>query len=839
MTSLERKVCDVFKRNDLFVTLDDAMGYFPGESRWQVEAALESLCRQGKLYSSETFMGKMYGYDSTEYCLADDRYSVDMNSGEGIESIINALGGIQRETYASRVNPAISQQRSEVCDIDDPKFLRGDFTEKTAQEWVGIINLHMEYLNEVKSIIGKALVEEAQQTMYVLETFKIYMKPELKVIAEYRSTYYAKVAKVIDSNLAGRISDKDVRKGINNFLGQLISEEEEAVTVNGANRFGAPIPDVKKYRSKFTGFKNETGTEITKKELVQNMVKVLTEVLHNRGKDELPWRKDNVVEKSISFGFSGYSSEQRTNLINGNIKKNEQHNKNVMENAEKLKALGNILKYNLSAENILKGYEEWLTEYDKLLEDGVTIVNELTKSSLISAVALQTMSPDRIFESHRVYLSNMADYVEKVIITCIDQMKTISAKYKDDDKLIDIYNTLLKVCQKNVFSSIINGKVISASVKNIDALAMQFKTPEVEFLMNLSPEEKAARAEKKMEEQYVRACAESDKKDDIDAQKKAAEMFKELGSYKDCEQLQEECNKTISELTKKQDYDTAMNLLGHCSKKYALTEAQKMFNKLGEYSDSRDKSEQATILLEQIVWQEKVLREYEDAMARYQRSFEERDREIEVAVRKKMKDMKTAAEEELTGKHNREMDSLTEKQKRYKVEYENEIQKLSNLGLFKAKERKQCKENIVQLNEEIKTLGEIIYKLKENYADNFAAITDQIEKQEQKIRAEISAQIPYAEEPEKPEIVKDKEKTEEKRKKLWLGIGGNDAKDKRIILETLSKHGGLTISSIISHSDNLSKYSIQHVLEMIGELVKSKLAVKIVIGNNEYFDLPE
>lgn len=839
MTSLERKVCDVFKQNDLFVTLDDAMGYFPGESRWQVEAALESLCRQGKLYSSETFMGKMYGYDSTEYCLADDRYSVDMNSGEGIESIINALGGIQRETYASRVNPAISQQRSEVCDIDDPKFLRGDFTEKTAQEWVGIINLHMEYLNEVKSIIGKALAEEAQQTMYVLETFKIYMKPELKVIAEYRSSYYKQIAKVIDSNLAGRISDKGVRKGINTFLGQLISEEEEAVTVNGANRFGAPIPDVKKYRSKFTDFKNETGAEITKKELVQNMEKVLTEVLHNRGKDELPWRKDNVVEKSVSFKLTGYSTQQRCALQEKSSSKLEARREMLEANAKKLTAFDKLLENNPSAVEIIESYEKWIEEYNRIIEYGIEINIESTKASLISEAALPFLGNEFIIATHRYFLIDTAEYAEKVITLCIENMKRISRQFADDDMLLDIYNTVIKVCQKNVFKDEINGIVSCAQVKNIDALAMQFKTPEVEFLMNLSPEEKAARAEKKMEERYVMACVESDKKDDIDAQKKAAEIFKELGSYKDCEQLQEECNKTISELAKKQDYDIAMNLLGHCSKKYALTEAQKMFNKLGEYRDSRDKFAQATILLEQIVWQEKVLREYEDAMARYQLSFEERDREIEVAVRKKMKDMKTAAEEELTGKHNREMDSLTEKQKRYKVEYENEIQKLSNLGLFKAKERKQCKENIVQLNEEIKTLGEIIYKLKENYADNFAAITDQIEKQEQKIRAEISAQIPYAEEPEKPEIVKDKEKTEEKRRKLWLGIGGNDAEDKRIILETLSKHGGLTISSIISHSDNLSKYSIQHVLEMIGELVKSKLAVKIVIGNNEYFDLPE
>lgn len=91
MTGFEQRVYDVFSQNDLFVTLDSAMTYFTGMSRTQVENALESLCQQGKLYSTDTFVGKMYGYDSTEYCLADNALDVNISTGEGMESVIEAL----------------------------------------------------------------------------------------------------------------------------------------------------------------------------------------------------------------------------------------------------------------------------------------------------------------------------------------------------------------------------------------------------------------------------------------------------------------------------------------------------------------------------------------------------------------------------------------------------------------------------------------------------------------------------------------------------------------------------------------------------------------------------
>lgn len=75
MTDLEQKIFMYFQDGDKCLTIDnvvDAM-QLPNE---QVEEALENLVESEIFYSLDTFVGKMYGIDSTE---ALNFISIDFN----------------------------------------------------------------------------------------------------------------------------------------------------------------------------------------------------------------------------------------------------------------------------------------------------------------------------------------------------------------------------------------------------------------------------------------------------------------------------------------------------------------------------------------------------------------------------------------------------------------------------------------------------------------------------------------------------------------------------------------------------------------------------------------
>ncbi len=61
LTSLEKRIYEVFKRDDSLSTVDDVCGKVRGESEYRVKSALDTLCEKGILYKATTAVGDMYG----------------------------------------------------------------------------------------------------------------------------------------------------------------------------------------------------------------------------------------------------------------------------------------------------------------------------------------------------------------------------------------------------------------------------------------------------------------------------------------------------------------------------------------------------------------------------------------------------------------------------------------------------------------------------------------------------------------------------------------------------------------------------------------------------------
>lgn len=953
MTRLEQRVYDVFSQKDLFVTLDSAMQYFTGMSRTQVENALESLCQQGKLYSTDTFVGRMYGYDSTEYCLADNALDVNMSTREGMESVIEALQNndavmiratdllpdfdekidqiqnlasvlskiayksTETETPATKtgtlfdwtfnsglrvgenkwdiaipdgfVKVGSSSRRFELIPADaryrysddrpveilptanvsgqDDSGLDLDnwFYHPLANKARGLlvstiaskpqkINLNLSInggekrnissfdtgVIPTKDIFGipskelviGAVVQDIMGTNNFLINFysdtqhkqirvrtdhisETHYKQIKQSIIRWASTFrFSKINKKIPSLLidspkcieelargemtttveALEIIARDVAAPGNvvadigsDYL-NILGEEKAKTMIRGQLKDAIAtrefyIPKVEKLFERIRDIltahkmlklhKAYSGLSLPYLEvyigdvIIREYLSAEAKEIVEKWKEEIkqledkaedayislgtPWKKNNKIEKSITFRVTGYSHDQRMKMAKDATAKFDQID--LKKEANELRDIV-VSGKTLSSEKLIADLDKWITMFHKNLDLALERYLEAEKASAILDEVTHMFGFNTTMNNRQKYMDNMVSYITKRITKLIELMAELSEKYENDDCLIDIYNTIIKVCQKNIFKVSINGQITQSEVKNIDDLARQLQTDAVVALMNRTPEEKTARLERKKEKLYLEACAEAEKLTDIAALKKAEKQFGELGDYKDSAEKMTDCRTRIDIIKKEESYLQAIELSKSSDNKEALQKAGRKFSVLKDYKDSRERYARVSELLNRIEQREKDYSDYKKAIADYEKAVSARICEINTLVEEKIVELTAKEKEKLTADYKKAVHEKESKKSRLlaaKISAENT---LSSLGLFKGKEKKQCRADIERLSAEIKQMAEDIYNLRIDYENNIATAVDKITAKNSQIKMKISQQLPQIVKPALPESLK-------------------------------------------------------------------------------------
>ncbi len=384
-------------------------------------------------------------------------------------------------------------------------------------------------------------------------------------------------------------------------------------------------------------------------------------------------------------------------------------------------------------------------------------------------------------------------------------IKTFSEKDPENELLIELYNCLLESVKYTRFEFTAGNIIFSGIAEAVTDVFSAMPTPQIVQLASETAEEKTTRLEKKKEEKYLEACECSTKsysvslkkavqlfkelgdyKDSklllekcqqrifdqqkeemyIDAcdesknksseirLKRAIQLFKELGDYKDSARLLNECNLWLIEAGNEKIYKNALEMLNNSNNKDSLKSAQQLFSKLGGYKDSKDKHANVTDMIKQLEKRESDYAGYQNAVKAYKTDLLEYDKNIDKQVKKEISKLRKEKEKALNANHIVELNELEEKKARLKAERSENEKILSSLGLFKGKEKKMCRDNIERLTAEIKQVDEKIYRCKVVYADNLAQIQDIVEKETDNIRAKVIAKSPKPVKPVMPEHLK-------------------------------------------------------------------------------------
>lgn len=244
---LEQQIMEFLADGDQLLSEEDICSHFYTETKRSVINALNNLEKSGKLYSTDSIAGKMYGIGSTEE-------PEIVSSSDVISDSIGANANM-KSFFVVRFPKHISEIDSSYLNINDMKYKTSKLTKNFMNEWFDLIESHKTYLRNLKIKTIEAIQESVTRTLGDMDfrafaAMKAFLKVELEELASIRSMYLSEIVETANAVLKNNPNSDKIDEFLR-FVYSNFDYDEEDVTFNGGHdRVYVPVPKVNELREK-------------------------------------------------------------------------------------------------------------------------------------------------------------------------------------------------------------------------------------------------------------------------------------------------------------------------------------------------------------------------------------------------------------------------------------------------------------------------------------------------------------------------------------------------------------------------------------------------------------